>query len=58
MPTVGYGDIYPKTKLGRVIVFIASITGVIISSLLIVSLSNYLTMQPNESKSHLTLKRL
>ena len=58
MTTVGYGDYFPKTLLGRLVSFITSISGVILSSLLIVSLSAYLTMQPNESKSHLTLHRL
>ena len=58
MTTVGYGDYYPKTLLGRLVIFITSISGVILSSLLIVSLSAYLTMQPNQSKSHLTLHRL
>ena len=58
MATIGYGDYYPKTLLGRAVVFIASLMGVILSSLLIVALSNYLTMQGNEAKSHITLTRL
>ena len=45
MGTVGYGDYYPITYLGRLIVFMASISGIILSSLLILTLSTYLSMQ-------------
>lgn len=45
MATVGYGDYFPKTVVGRFICVFAAISGIIISSLLIVSLSAYLTMQ-------------
>lgn len=58
MSTVGYGDLYPKTLLGRVTMLYAAIFGVFLSSLLIVSLSLYLEMIPSESKSHLILTRL
>ncbi len=58
MATVGYGDYYPKTILGRIMAILAAISGIILSSSLIVSMSAYLTMQANETKSHLTLTRL
>lgn len=58
MGTVGYGDYYPTTYLGRMILFLASISGIILSSLLILTLSTYLTMQLSETKSHITLQRL
>jgi hypothetical protein len=58
MATVGYGDFRPSTLFGRIVVVIAAISGILISSLLIVSLSAYLTMQANEMSSHLTLTRL
>ncbi len=58
MSTVGYGDYYPKTILGRTVMIIAAIFGVFLSSLLIVSLSLYLEMIPSENKSHLILARL
>ena len=58
MGTVGYGDYSPITYLGRFICFSASISGIIISSLLILTLSRYLSMSNGQNKSHITLKRL
>lgn len=58
MGTIGYGDYYPRTYPGRVITIFAAITGVTISSLLIITLSAYLSMSPYESKAHITLERL
>lgn len=42
MATVGYGDYFPKTMPGKVIILMTAICGVLLSSLLIVSLSLYL----------------
>ena len=47
MSTVGYGDYFPKTLPGRVFIIMAAVSGILLSSLLIVSLSAYLTMQAN-----------
>lgn len=58
MGTIGYGDYYPRTLPGRLICILAAVAGVILSSLLIVALSAYLTMTPNESKAHICIKRL
>jgi len=44
MATVGYGDYYPKTMPGRMIIIFIAIFGVLLSSLLIVSLTYYLEM--------------
>jgi hypothetical protein len=44
MGTLGYGDYFPKTYPGRGITFLASISGVIMTSLLIITLSRYFTM--------------
>jgi hypothetical protein len=58
MGTVGYGDYYPKTYPGRIITILAAITGVILSSLLIITLNAYLSMNSDENKAHITLERL
>lgn len=47
MSTVGYGDYYPKTLPGRILILITAIIGVFLSSLLIVSVSLYLEMIPS-----------
>lgn len=58
MGTVGYGDYSPKTYFGRGILFLAAVTGIIISSLLILTLSTDLSMHLSENKAHVTLQRL
>jgi Ion channel len=40
--TAGYGDVYPKTPLGKMSMFLCSMTGVIIVSLIIVTVTNML----------------
>lgn len=58
MTTIGYGDVYPLTLPGRIIATLAAITGVVLSSLLIVALSAYLKMNSQEKRAHITLLRL
>ena len=58
MATVGYGDLLPKTMPGRIIIIFIAISGVLLSTLLIVSLNLYLNMSPPETKSHLIVSRL
>ena len=58
MVTVGYGDYNPVTYPGRVVVFMASISGIIMSSLLILTLGTYLAMNTAENKSHITNQRV
>lgn len=40
MTTIGYGDIYPRTHLGRITCIVACIWGVFILSLFVVALTN------------------
>ena len=47
MTTVGYGDFYPYTNLGRLIALITAIIGNIVMSLMIVSLQNSLLFNSN-----------
>ena len=58
MTTVGYGDFYPKTHLGRTIGIITAFWGVFIVSLFVVSLTNILTLDAPERKAYMLLQRL
>ena len=42
--TVGYGDYYPQTPLGRFIIFFVAIWGTFIVSIMVVVVSNTLKM--------------
>ena len=42
MTTVGYGDMFPRTSLGRLIMIICSMYGVVVVSLIVVTVSNIL----------------
>ena len=58
MTTVGYGDIYPKTLIGRLIAFFCSLYGVVIVSLLVVAFSSVMEMNNSESSSFTVIQRL
>ena len=49
--TAGYGDVYPRTPLGKLVMFWCSMAGVIIVSLIIVTITNMLEMSIVESKA-------
>jgi potassium intermediate/small conductance calcium-activated channel subfamily N protein 2 len=42
MTTVGYGDFYARTDLGRLVIFIVCIFGVFVVSMMVVTLTNSL----------------
>jgi hypothetical protein len=58
MTTVGYGDIYPKTTMGRFVGILVCFWGVFIVSFFVVTLNNMLTFNANEEKSFNLLLRL
>lgn len=58
MTTIGYGDYFPRTPLGRIVTFLLSIWGVIIVSSMVVVLSNYVTPSNVERKAFFMIKKL
>lgn len=58
MTTVGYGDIYPKTIMGRLTGIIIAFCGVFILSLFVVALTKMLEFDPGEGKAFYLGKRL
>ena len=58
MTTIGYGDIVPRTPYGRFVVFGCAMYGVIVVSLIVVTITNTLEMNSSESKSFVVLERL
>jgi len=58
MTTVGYGDYYPKSHLGRFILIIAVILGTVIISLTVVALNGIINFDENEIQAYEILKRV
>ena len=58
MTTVGYGDFYPKSNIGRLVGIIIAFWGVLFVSLFVVTLTNLLDFQGGEEKSYYLLQRL
>ena len=58
MTTVGYGDLFPITPLGRLIGFLACIFGVMVVSLSVVTLSTSLELTASEAKTLVLMNRL
>ena len=58
MTTVGYGEMYPKSHFGRFIAVIACIVGMLLVSLIVVSLTIISEFSNEEKKAYLFLKKL
>ena len=58
MTTVGYGDFYPRTHVGRIICIIACIWGTFLISLLIIMFNNYVSFSRPQQQSFKLLKKV
>jgi succinate-acetate transporter protein len=58
MTTVGYGDYYPKSNMGRLTGMIMSLWGVFIVSLFVITVTNLLEFSTLEKKSFDILEKL
>lgn len=57
MTTVGYGDTYPSTHLGRVVATASCLFGTLLTSLLVLSLTLKSTLSAQELKAYSRIKR-
>jgi voltage-gated potassium channel Kch len=56
--TVGYGEYFPRTPLGRLIILFVAIWGTLIISIMVVVVANTLDMEKNEKRTLLILEKL
>ena len=56
MTTVGYGDAYPSTPGGRFVVALAAVLGMVLTSLVVVALSNLSTFSPAQQRAYFAIK--
>ena len=58
MFTIGFGDIFPVTQIGRLIIIVASIMGGFIQSMFVVTLTNTLQLTKEEGSAYEELTRM
>jgi potassium intermediate/small conductance calcium-activated channel subfamily N protein 2 len=58
MLTIGYGDVYPKSHMGRLVGIVIAGWGAFYVSLFVVALNNMLELDSPEKKSFMLLQRL
>ena len=49
---IGYGDFYPTTQLGRIIAFVSCLWGILLESLLIMAIANYIKLNQKEELAY------
>lgn len=57
MTTVGYGDVYPMTDSGRVVIFLTAIIGLVLISIYVSSLTSAIELKKQEFHSYLEIKQ-
>lgn len=55
--TVGYGDFYPQTHVGRALTVIACLWGTFLISLMVVSMTNSVNFTQQEEKAYFEIKK-
>lgn len=58
MTTVGFGDYFPRTTIGRIIIFFCAMFGVVVVSMIVVTVMNMLEMSDAESKAFTVSKKI
>ncbi len=58
MSTVGYGDFFPRTTRGRVVMIFCCLYGVVNLSLVVASVTQFLAMGRREEKAYILVQRI
>lgn len=58
MTTVGYGDFFPRTDRGRIVMVLCAVYGTVGFSLIVVSVTNIMQMSTGELRAYMLLKRV
>ena len=58
MTTVGFGDFYPLTIFGRIVLLVIMVWGIFIVPIMVVVVTNTLQMEKAETRTLIVLKRL
>ena len=58
MTTVGYGDFFPQTHVGRTVGIFVCLWGVLVVSLFVVTLTNKLALSAQQEKTFFMLHRM
>lgn len=58
MTTVGFGDIYPRTFLGRGFIFLSAINGITIVSLMVLTVMNTFELAPLEKRAYIVTSKV
>ena len=56
--TVGYGDYFPQTPLGRIIIFLVAIWGTFIASITVVVVANIIKIEKKEKEGSIVIQKL
>lgn len=58
MTTIGFGDYFARTTIGRFLMFLCAMAGNVIMSIFVIVIMNILDMSPVEDKAYIVTKRM